>query len=210
MELNVVVGQHAFMLSGTTRSADLLDQLQLLAAHVRDPGFRPEFGEKLAALGGSQVASLEARPAAVHAREVSRVLSRGDARLGIQPSAADVRATRAGALPAILKPALADIVAAIEPEVGLFAVEREGETLSTAICVQDGELAGLFEVATAAAVRGQGFGRRVVSSALKWARMRGARTAWLQVEADNAPARALYDSLGYRELYRYHYRQPQP
>lgn len=110
----------------------------------------------------------------------------------------------------ILKPALADIIAAIEPEVGLFAVERDGETLSTAICVQDGELAGLFEVATAAAVRGQGFGRRVVSSALKWARLRGARTAWLQVEADNAPARALYDSLGYRELYRYHYRQPQP
>ncbi|WP_457424910.1 M16 family metallopeptidase [Roseateles sp. P5_E7] len=100
------VGQHAFTLSGTTRPADLLAQLQLLAAHARDPGFRPEFGEKLAALGGSQVASLEAQPAAVHEREVSRVMNRGDARLGLQLSAADVRVTRAGELPAILKPAL--------------------------------------------------------------------------------------------------------
>ncbi|RZL35675.1 MAG: insulinase family protein [Rubrivivax sp.] len=101
------VGPHAFTLSGTTRPADLLAQLQLLAAHARDPGFRPEFGEKLAALGGSQVASLEARPAAVHEREVARVMNRGDARLGLLLSAADVSTTRADELPAILQPALA-------------------------------------------------------------------------------------------------------
>lgn len=100
------VGQHAFNLSGTTRPADLLAQLQLLAAHARDPGFRPELGEKLAALGGSQVSSLEDRPAAVHEREVSRIMNRGDARLGLPPSAADVRSTRAGELPVILKSAL--------------------------------------------------------------------------------------------------------
>ncbi|KQV60630.1 hypothetical protein ASC95_04100 [Pelomonas sp. Root1217] len=107
IDLGFSVGQYAFMLSGMTRPADLLAQMQLLAAHARDPGFRPEFGEKLAALGGSQVASLEARPAAVHEREVSRVMNRGDARLGISPSAADVRATRADELPVILKSALA-------------------------------------------------------------------------------------------------------
>lgn len=108
----------------------------------------------------------------------------------------------------ILKPALADIIAAIEPEAGLFAIESDGEAMSTAICVQDGDLAGLFEVATAAHVRGQGFGRRIVLSALKWAWLRGARIAWLQVEADNRAARSLYESIGFRELYRYHYRQP--
>ncbi|MFG6429660.1 M16 family metallopeptidase [Roseateles sp. LYH14W] len=122
------VGQHAFTLSGTTRPADLLAQLQLLAAHVRDPGFRPEFGEKLAALGGSQVASLEAQPAGVHSREVSRVMNRGDARLGAQPSAADVRATRADALPALLKPALAGapdivIVGDVTEEAAIAAVQ---------------------------------------------------------------------------------------
>jgi zinc protease len=122
------VGQHAFNLSGTTRPADLLAQLQLLAAHARDPGFRPEFGEKLAALGGSQLASLEARPAAVHEREVSRVMNRGDARLGIPPSAANVRATRADELPAILKPALASapdifIVGDVSEDAAIAAVQ---------------------------------------------------------------------------------------
>jgi ribosomal protein S18 acetylase RimI-like enzyme len=108
----------------------------------------------------------------------------------------------------ILRPALTDILAAIEPEAGLFALERDGEALATAICVQDGDLAGLFEVATAPAERGKGYARRIVLSALKWARLRGARTAWLQVEASNVHARSLYASLGFAELYRYHYRQP--
>jgi ribosomal protein S18 acetylase RimI-like enzyme len=108
----------------------------------------------------------------------------------------------------ILRPALTDILTAIEPEAGLFALERGNEALATAICVQDGELAGLFEIATSPAERGKGYARRIVLSALKWARLRGARTAWLQVEADNERAIALYASLGFTELYRYHYRQP--
>lgn len=122
------VGLHAFSLSGTTRPDDLLAQLQLLAAHARDPGFRPEFGEKLAAQGGSQVASLEARPAAVHEREVARVMNRGDGRQGLLLTSADVRATRADALPALLKPALASaadivIVGDVTEEAAIAAVQ---------------------------------------------------------------------------------------
>ena len=117
-------------------------------------------------------------------------------------------AIRAKGASNILRPALTGILSAIEPETGLFALERDDEALATAICVQDGELAGLFEVATAPAERGKGYARRIVLSALKWARLRGARTAWLQVEADNDHARSLYETLGFAELYRYHYRQP--
>jgi ribosomal protein S18 acetylase RimI-like enzyme len=47
-----------------------------------------------------------------------------------------------------------------------------------------------------------------VLSSLKWARLRGAREAWLQVEADNEPALGLYRSIGFSEIYRYHYRRP--
>ena len=36
----------------------------------------------------------------------------------------------------------------------------------------------------------------------------GARTGWLQVEADNAAGRALYAGLGFSEAYRYCYRAP--
>jgi len=106
-----------------------------------------------------------------------------------------------------LRPGLSEIIGAIQPEAGLFVLEQEDEPLATAICVQDGDLAGLFEVATAEAARGKGHGRRLLLSALKWARLRGARHAWLQVEADNFAARRLYATLGFTELYRYHYRR---
>lgn len=107
-----------------------------------------------------------------------------------------------------LRPGLSEIIASIEPEVGLFVLEEQGTPLATAICVHDGDLAGLFEIATGPRVRGKGHGRRVVLSALKWARLRGARQAWLQVEASNVAARRLYESIGFSELYRYHYRRP--
>jgi len=35
---------------------------------------------------------------------------------------------------------------------------------------------------------------------------RGAKWVWLSVLEDNAPARALYDRLGFRTVSRYHYR----
>ena len=100
------------------------------------------------------------------------------------------------------------MIGAIQPEAGLFVLEDEGRPLATAICVHDGDLAGLFEIATHAAERGKGHGRRLVLSALKWARLRGARQAWLQVEAGNDVARRLYESIGFREISRYHYSRP--
>lgn len=113
-----------------------------------------------------------------------------------------------GSLQPALRPGLSEVISSIEPEAGLFVMEREKAPVSTAICVQDGELAGLFEVATKQEKRGRGFGRRVLLSALKWARSRGARTGWLQVEAGNEAAIGLYASIGFEEVYRYHYRQP--
>ena len=107
-----------------------------------------------------------------------------------------------------IRPGMSELIGAIEPEAGLFVVDVDGRAASSAICVHDGELAGLFEVATHADERGKGNGRRIVLSALKWARMRGARVAWLQVEADNAAAISLYRSIGFFEAYRYHYRRP--
>jgi ribosomal protein S18 acetylase RimI-like enzyme len=103
---------------------------------------------------------------------------------------------------------LVGVIEAISPDAGLFVMEMHGRPVSTAVCVHHGDLAGLFEVATAPAERGKGYGRRVVLSALKWARLRGAQVGWLQVGADNEAALATYDRLGFTELYRYHYRRP--
>ncbi|MBX3597418.1 MAG: GNAT family N-acetyltransferase [Rhizobiaceae bacterium] len=112
------------------------------------------------------------------------------------------------AISAELRPGLTEIISSINAEAGLFVLEDEGVPLATAVCVHDGDLAGLFEIATGPRERGKGYGRRVVLSALRWARLRGARQAWLQVEADNAPALHLYRSIGFQEIYSYHYRRP--
>ncbi len=96
-----------FVLASDTRPADLPLELQLLAAFVRDPGFRPELGEKLAGAAPMMINQFETLPGLVYAREVGRVLNNGEARLGNIPSAADIAATRAEDLPAVLRPALA-------------------------------------------------------------------------------------------------------
>ena len=107
-----------------------------------------------------------------------------------------------------IKPGLSEIITAIRAEPGLFVYERDGNAVATAICVHDGDLAGLFEIATHENERRKGYGHSIVQSALKWARLRGAKTAWLQVELDNLPALNGYRKLGFREAYRYHYRRP--
>jgi GNAT superfamily N-acetyltransferase len=117
-------------------------------------------------------------------------------------------ATRTHRLDTTLRPGLSEIIGAIKAEAGLFVLEEQGEAVSSLICVHDAELAGLFEVATADDRRGKGFARRSILSSLKWAKLRGARQAWLQVEADNAAAIGLYRSLGFADVYRYRYRQP--
>lgn len=88
-----------------------------------------------------------------------------------------------------------------------FAVRTVGgEPVAGGLCVVDGGLAGIAAMRTATATRRQGYGLAVLDRLLVWASRMGARTAWLQVEADNAPAAALYRSAGFRPLYDYHYR----
>jgi GNAT superfamily N-acetyltransferase len=56
--------------------------------------------------------------------------------------------------------------------------------------------------------RRQGLAWRAVAGLAAWGRNQGARGVCLQVEAGNAPGRALYDRFGLTtELYRYHYRR---
>jgi N-acetylglutamate synthase len=59
--------------------------------------------------------------------------------------------------------------------------------------------------------RRRGYARRIIASLAAWAVERGVTGACLEVEAANTSALALYDRLGFGELYRYHYRrQPVP
>ncbi len=70
----------------------------------------------------------------------------------------------------------------------------------------EAELVGLYDVFTAEARRGRGFARALCRQMLDFARNLGARTAYLQVEADNLAARRVYKSLGFGDAYAYYYR----
>ena len=81
----------------------------------------------------------------------------------------------------------------------MFAVLLEGiQPVAGGLCVLDRELAGVFTLRTAVPARGKGYGRAVVRRLATWARGMGARQLYLQVEDDNAPARALAARWGRR------------
>ena len=66
---------------------------------------------------------------------------------------------------------------------------------------------GLYDIATDGHQQRQGFGawlcRRLLTVAISEA---GVRSAYLQVGADNEPARRIYARLGFTDAYTYHYR----
>ncbi len=68
-----------------------------------------------------------------------------------------------------------------------------------------GGFAGVFGMRTAPDHRRKGLARRVLRGLLAEAGALGADRAWLQVEADNAPAIALYADEGFEPAYAYRY-----
>lgn len=68
-----------------------------------------------------------------------------------------------------------------------------------------GEFVGVFGMRTAPDHRRKGLARRVLRALLAEAKGLGAERAWLQVEADNAPALALYADEGFAPAYPYQY-----
>lgn len=64
------------------------------------------------------------------------------------------------------------------------------------------EVADLHRVVVAREHRGQGIGRGLIEAGLAWVIDRRGRRLLLEVEADNAPALALYRRLGFTELTR--------
>ena len=74
----------------------------------------------------------------------------------------------------------------------------------------DGDWLGLHGLFVEPAERRRGLARAVVGALLEAGAEQGATTAWLHVETGNAPALALYDSLGFVEHHRCRYYDAPP
>ncbi|MFD4871124.1 GNAT family N-acetyltransferase [Streptomyces sp. NPDC058412] len=72
-------------------------------------------------------------------------------------------------------------------------------------CVVDGRWAGFSAVTVDPVERRQGLATAVMAALARKALEEGASAAWLQVETDNAGARALYDGLGFATHHAYHH-----
>lgn len=78
--------------------------------------------------------------------------------------------------------------------------------VAVGIGVIDEGYISLYDVVTDEAFRGQGYGRTLVAGFLRAACEDGTKNAFLQVAADNEPAKRLYQRLGYQIVYPYWYR----
>ncbi|MFJ3976602.1 GNAT family N-acetyltransferase [Streptomyces sp. NPDC090021] len=72
-------------------------------------------------------------------------------------------------------------------------------------CVVDGRWAGFAAVTVDPEHRREGLATAVMAALARRALEEGASAAWLQVETDNAGARALYDGLGFAAHHSYHH-----
>jgi zinc protease len=80
-------GIDAFVVNGATNREDLLLEMQLIAARITDPGFRPEAARQARKAIEQMYLSFEHTANGPFNLEVSRLLASGDPRFGLPPKA---------------------------------------------------------------------------------------------------------------------------
>lgn len=156
--------------------------------------------------------------------------ARLDARGWVREADTVVRVAPLAPLTRLPRPAREVALSRTPDEAWLAAYHRTGELARAALAVVSGGpsvwfaatpgaigravvegpwvLFGAVEVAPER--RRQGLATAVMGALARRAADEGATAAYLQVEADNGAARALYDRLGFTDHHGYHYRRPAP
>ncbi|MFD6193860.1 GNAT family N-acetyltransferase [Streptomyces sp. NPDC060275] len=92
---------------------------------------------------------------------------------------------------------------------GAVDADGAGDVAAIGRCVVDGRWASFAAVEVDPAQRRRGLATAVMAALARRALDEGASAAWLQVETDNAGARALYAGMGFAAHHAYHhYREP--
>lgn len=113
---------------------------------------------------------------------------------------------------ATLPPVAAAVLAMADQPVFAEVVDPEnpdGPLLAVGRSALDEGWVGITALDVARSARRRGLGRHVTRALLEHAQQRGCRHAYLQVAAENAAARALYEGMGFIEHHTYHYRVEQ-
>jgi GNAT superfamily N-acetyltransferase len=91
----------------------------------------------------------------------------------------------------------AKILGRVPQPCGFFSCRRDGQVISSGLCVADGDFAVIECMATRADARRQGGAEAVLRSLEAWAAAQGVKTLALQAVADNAAAIPLYARFGF-------------
>jgi N-acetylglutamate synthase len=83
---------------------------------------------------------------------------------------------------------------------------QQGRTIGCGQAALDCNLVGVYDMVTEVACRGRGVAKAIITELLSWAWQRGATRAYLQVDAENTAALAVYRRFGFATAYTYHYR----
>ncbi len=109
-----------------------------------------------------------------------------------------------------LSPAVAstrdEIVSRIPPPTGHATVRVDERPVAVGLGVVERGWVGIYDMATALDFRRKGYATAIVQALAEWGRGHGAERLYLGVMEVNAPARSVYDRLGFTTLYAYHYR----
>jgi ribosomal protein S18 acetylase RimI-like enzyme len=98
------------------------------------------------------------------------------------------------------------VLARIPPPAAFAVAFLEGRPAGVGLAASEQGWSGVFCMATAPGARRRGVARAVLGALAEWSGEHGAASLYLQVERDNAAARALYASLGFVRSHGYHFR----
>lgn len=95
---------------------------------------------------------------------------------------------------------------AIPKETIVAGIEIDGRMVASGLGIMDRGHVGLYAIYVDASCRRKKFAQSICSAILSEARKKGADHAYLQVVKGNVPAKKLYSSLGFQDLYTYWFR----
>lgn len=101
---------------------------------------------------------------------------------------------------------LKQILKLIVPQTGFALLHEHGAVCACGLGVRQEKFLGLFDIVVDEKFRQRGYGRKIVSQLMAWGKQNGAQLAYLQVIANNTPARNLYAQLGFADHHSYWYR----